>query len=86
MPQIKRWAPLLGTAVLVAATVLRLLGQEDVAKAVETAGQVTGTAAQSPVSGQELAALVTQVLAAAAAATGIVLKIAAQVRKAREGQ
>lgn len=74
MPSIKRWAPLIGSAVLVLAVVLRTFGLTDVSTLLESFTGVVGLDEQSPVSGAEIAA-------AALAVTGIFLKINAR-RKA----
>ena len=76
MPFIKRWLPLIGSAVLVLIVVLRLLGQTAVAGAVETVGSVTGVTTSSPVSPAEL-------IAALTALFGIVRKVWAEIQKAR---
>ena len=76
MPFLKRWLPLIGSAVLVAVVVLRLLGQTALAGAVETVGSVTGVITSSPVSPAEL-------LAALTALFGIVRKIWSEIQKAR---
>lgn len=76
MPSLKRWAPLVGSAVLVASVGLRLAGQTQAADSIEALANVVGLSAQSPVSGTEIAS-------AAAALVGIVLKLAAEAKKAR---
>ena len=68
MPNVKRWAPLIGSGVLVAAVVLRTFGLTDIATLLESLTGVVGLDEASPVSGAELAA-------AAAAMAGIVLKL-----------
>lgn len=76
MPQIRKYAPLIGSGILVAGVVLRLFGQAGAADAVEAVGGAVGLTTQSPVSGTELAS-------AAAALAGIVAKIVAEVKKAK---
>lgn len=78
MPTLKKYAPLVGSAVLVSVVVLRLMGYVQAAAAVETLGGVVGVTQQSPVGVGEL-------VAAGAALTGIVLKVKAEVQKARAG-
>ena len=51
-----RWAPLVGGAVLVAAVVLRMAGQEELAASVLSLGGLFGLTGQSPVPVGELAA------------------------------
>lgn len=68
MPQLKRWAPLLGVAVLAGSTIARAFGREDVAKGLDVVGSVTGVGAESPITGNEL-------LATAAAVSGLILKV-----------
>lgn len=80
MPEkLKRWVPLAGTAVLVSAVVLQVLGYGDVAKNLLSIAGAVGLSDQSAVPVGELAA-------AAAALTGIVLKIRSQIQKAKEAQ
>jgi hypothetical protein len=77
MKSIKRWLPLIGTAVLAGTVVLRAFGQDDVAKAVETVGGLVGAVPEDPtVSYAELAA-------AAAGVAGVFLKVRGEYRKAR---
>lgn len=73
---IRRWAPLIGVALLASAVILRALGLEDMARLLEGIGGVTGLSEQSPVGLGELAAAV-------AAVVGVALKIAAVLRQAR---
>jgi hypothetical protein len=75
---IKRWVPLVGSAVLVAVVTLRLLGQTELAGVVESLAGVLGLTQQSPVSG-------TEVTAALAAAVGIALKLIAEFKRAKGG-
>ena len=76
MQTIKRYVPLIGTAFLAGAVILRAFGLEDLARAVETIGGLVGTTSDPAVSYAEL-------IAAVSAVTGVVLKIVAMVRKAR---
>lgn len=76
MARIKRWLPLLGVLLLAAVVVMRAFGLEGYAAALEQIGGLTGLSAQSPVGLGELAA-------AAAALTGVVLKVRAEWRKAK---
>lgn len=76
MPIVKKFAPLIGSAVLVGAVVLRALGQTEAAGAVEAIGSAVGLTVQSPVSAAEFAA-------AFAALSGIVLKIRAEIAKTK---
>lgn len=55
---IKRWAPLIGSGVLAIIVVLRLLGFEDYARAVEFFGGVTGLTNGAAVGITELTAAV----------------------------
>lgn len=73
---LRRWAPLAGVVVLVAIVVLRLLGMNDLAQTLEQLGGVVGLTGDSPVGLGELAA-------AAAALTGVLIKIRNEWRKAR---
>lgn len=77
--KVKRWVPLLGTAVLVTSVVLQLLGYGDVARQILGIAGAVGVSDQSAVPLGELAA-------AGAALSGVVLKILAQVKKAREAK
>lgn len=72
----KRYLPLAGSAVLVTVVLLRLFGYGQAAAAVETVGGIVGVTQQSPVGVGELAAAI-------AAASGVVLKVIAEVKKAR---
>lgn len=74
----KRWAPLAGTAVLVAVVLLRLFGFEQGAAMVEGVGGAVGVTDDSAVGLGELTAAIT-------ALVGIVLKVRSQARKARDG-
>jgi hypothetical protein len=76
MPHLKRWLPLVGSALLVLVVVLRLLGQTALASAVEAIGSTIGITTQSPVSSAE-------VMAAVTALVGIILKIRAEIAKLR---
>jgi hypothetical protein len=76
MPKIKRWTPVVGGGILVAFVILRLFGLNDLAQAIAGFGGAVGLTDQSPVGIAELTA-------AAAGLTGIVLKIRAEVQKAR---
>jgi len=76
MPFLKRWMPIIGSAVLVLIVVLRLLGHTALASAVEAIGSTVGITTESPVSSAE-------VIAALTALFGIVRKIAIEIRKAR---
>lgn len=79
VPALRKWTPLIGSAALVVSVVLRALGQTDFADAVDSIGKAIGITAQSPVSGTEIAA-------AGAAVTGIVLKLRSEYRKASEAK
>lgn len=79
MSAFKRWLPLVGSAVLVFVVVLRALGQTELAGVVEGIAGVLGITDRSPVT-------LGEVTAAVAAATGIVLKIVSEFRKAKENQ
>jgi len=72
----KRWAPLLGTALLASVVVLRLFGMNEAATTVESLGGATGLSAQSPVGYGEL-------IAAGAALAGVGLKVRSEWKKAR---
>jgi uncharacterized membrane protein len=74
MKQVKRWLPLIGTAILALAVALRAFGQEDAARAVEQLGGLIGLTGAPTVGMAEL-------LAASAAVTGIVLKVRAELKK-----
>jgi hypothetical protein len=76
LPALKRYGPLVGSTVLVAVVILRLLGYGEAAQAVESVGGVVGVTQQSPVGIGELTA-------AAATLTGIVLKFISVIRKSR---
>ena len=76
MPFLKRWTPLIGSAVLVVVVVLRLLGQTGLASAVEAVGSTIGITTQSPVSS-------TEVIAALTALFGIVRKLISVAQAAR---
>jgi hypothetical protein len=78
MPFLKRWMPLVGSAVLVLVVVLRLLGQTALASVVEAIGSTLGVTTQSPVSSAE-------VIAALTALVGIIRKINAVIRQVRVG-
>lgn len=79
MQQFRRWAPLLGTLVLVVATALRLVGHGEAAALVEAIGAMAGVTPQSPVSPTELAPVVGQLVALLAVIWGIARKVAAEV-------
>jgi len=68
MPRIKRWAPLLGVAVVGGATIARAFGFHEAGKAIDLVGGITGLGTESPVSATEL-------LAAGAAVSGVILKV-----------
>ena len=74
-PQIKRWAPLIGTLIVAASAVARAFGREEIAQLLDTIGALTG------LSGEAL-------LGAAAAASlgGIALKVTSEIKKARQAQ
>ena len=76
MPAIKRWAPVLGSLTLAGAVILRLFGQAEAAKAIESLGGLVGLTQQSPVG-------VVELTAAGTALAGIVLKVRSEIRKAR---
>lgn len=76
IPSLRRWLPLVGAGVLVATVVLRLVGQTDAADSVEGLANAVGLTAQSPVSAAEITAAVGVVM-------GIVLKVRAEIAKAR---
>ena len=75
MDGLKRWLPLIGSAVLALAVVARLSGQEDAARAIEVVANLLGLSGASAISGAELAAAATVIF-------GIVRKVRAEVRKA----
>ncbi len=75
----KRWAPLAGTAVLLASVLLRFFGFEQGAAMVESVGGAVGLTQDSAVGSMELAAAV-------AALAGVVLKVRSQVKKASEAR
>ena len=75
MTWIRRWAPVIGSLVLVASVGLRLAGKNEAAGAIEGLGSVLGLTSQSSISVAEIAA-------ATAAGTGVVIKIVSEVRKA----
>jgi hypothetical protein len=70
LPAFKTYAPLIGSAVLAAVVVLRLLGYSQEAEALESVGGVVGITKQSPVGIGELTA-------AGAVVFGIVRKLRA---------
>jgi hypothetical protein len=76
MPALKRYAPLVGSAVLAVVVLLRTLGYPELALALESLGGAIGLDEKSPVGYAELAA-------AGAALAGVVLKIRAELKKAR---
>lgn len=76
MKSVKRWVPLIGVAVLVAAELLKVFGQADAAQALTTLGGLLGFEDGSGIPKGEIAAAV-------AAGTGLVLKIASLLRAAR---
>lgn len=76
MPAVKRYAPLIGSAVLAISVVLRLFGQNEVADGITTLGGLVGVTQQSQIPVGEIAA-------ACAALTGVVLKVVSEVKKAR---
>lgn len=75
MRTIRRWVPLIGTALVCGAVIARTLGYELFATAAEQVGSLTGASGQSAVSPVEVSA-------ALAGLSGVVLKVVAQVRKA----
>ena len=74
--KLKRYLPLIGTAALAGAVVLRALGYAGAAQAIETVGGFIHVTDQSVVPAGEL-------VAAIAAVTGVVLKIISEAKKAR---
>ena len=78
---LQRWLPVVGSAVFVIATVLRIFGNNEVASTVEAAGGVVGATQASPVPGEEIAAGVTQLVAALMVAWGIGRKVKASLPK-----
>jgi len=75
MQKMRRWLPLLGVLVLAVTVILRAFGLDGYAAALEQVGGLTGLSSQSPVGLGELTA-------AAAALTGVVLKVRAEWKKA----
>jgi hypothetical protein len=69
--QLKRWGPVIGSAIVAGAVVLRALGKEDWAKALETAGGLLGVLPET---------------AATVALAGVTLKVVSQIQKARKGE
>jgi hypothetical protein len=65
---LKRWAPLLGVALIAGSTIARAFGYADAGRAIDIIGTLTGFGTESPVSATEL-------LAAAAAVSGVALKV-----------
>lgn len=76
MQGLKRWAPVIGSALLAAPILLRIVGQDHAAQAVETVGGLTGYTDEAGISQAELAGAI-------AAVTGVALKVRSQVQKAR---
>lgn len=74
-PFLKRWLPLVGTAVVVASTVARFTGNAEVAQAIDLVGSLTGATGEAGVTQTEIAAAV-------AAGIGVSLKLFAIVKKA----
>jgi len=58
---LKRWAPLLGTTVLVGVVGLRGFGYHEAAATLEGVGAATGVASQSPISVTEGAAILSSI-------------------------
>jgi len=80
--KLKTWGPVLGSAVLVAAIVLRLFGHGEAAAALESVGSAVGVTGQSSLGVADTTAVLTQLLAAGVAGYGIARKIGSEVRKA----
>lgn len=81
MQQLRRYLPLLGSAVLIASVVLESLGLTDLAQGLKAVMQLTGAADQSPVKAADLNAFAAAILAALASGTGIYLKLRAVFSK-----
>lgn len=80
MPKtLRRWLPLIGTATLAASITARAWGAEHLAGPLEALSRTLGLWDLSAVSADEL-------VAAAAAVTGVALKIRSQVNKTLEGR
>lgn len=77
MPFLKRWLPVLGTALVAGGVIARAWGREDIAKAIDVVGSVTGASGAAGVTPTEIGAAVVAV-------TGVVLKVISQVNKARQ--
>lgn len=81
--KLKTWAPVIGSAVLVATIALRLLGHGDAAAAVETVSAALGISGQSTLNTADTAAVIGQLLAAGVAGWGVVRKVKSEVQKAQ---
>lgn len=81
--KLKTWGPVIGSAVLVGAIVLKLLGYGAAAVTLETVTSVLGISGQSSLNATDTAAVIGQLVAAGIAAWGILRKILSEVAKAR---
>lgn len=76
MQRLKRWAPLVGGGILAASVILRVFHLNTAADFVEQIGGITGLGNQSPIGVSELAGAVAMI-------AGMVLKIRAEIQRAR---
>jgi hypothetical protein len=70
-PFLKRWLPLIGTAIVAGSVVARALGFTEVSDLLDLVGSLTGASAQSLIG-----------VAAVASLVGVVLKLISEARKA----
>lgn len=80
---LKKWSPLLGGVILIAAAIAEVFGYADIAHGARAIGGATGVTEQSPVAAGDIAAFVTAASGAVSLGIGIWRKVSAEISKAR---
>jgi hypothetical protein len=81
--QFRRWAPVIATGTLIVSTVLKVAGQQQAADTLDYLIALVRLEDASPVPRMEVVGVITPLLAALAAAWGLVRKVLSEIRKAR---
>lgn len=83
MPNLKKWAPILGAIVLVGSNVAELTGQADIAAGLRGVGGATGVTEQAPFAPGDVTAFLTAVVGVWTVGRGLLRKLTAEWQKAK---
>lgn len=83
MLNLKKWAPLLGGVVLIAANIAELTGQADIAAGLRGVGGATGVTNQAPFGAADVTAFLSAAVGVWTLGRGLIRKFTSEWQKAR---